>query len=384
MVLAFVPVRIGSKSIPKKNIKLLNGHPLLYWSLRALSQSMTVDKIVFAHDSEEILDAVSHMPLERIEAYSRDPVNATDEASTESVMLEYIEKKGINDDDIFVLAQATSPLTTDRDVDAVVRMILDKGYDSALSCVRFKRFLWGRDGQSLNYDYLHRPRRQEFDGCMMENGALYASRVSIIRSIKCRIGGSIAIHEMNEDSATEIDEPSDWDIVDTILRRRLPQVSFFFSDVDGVLTDGGMYYGDDGRELKKYNTRDGMGFQILKSLGVKTGIITSESNKIVLNRADKLKVDFLFQGVKDKVTVMRDFLKSNGASFSDLAYIGDDINDKSLLAHAGISACPSDAVPEVMNFVRFKMTHAGGDGAVREFIEILLNGRYIKSVKENL
>jgi N-acylneuraminate cytidylyltransferase len=206
---------------------------------------MTVDKIVFAHDSEEFVDAVSRMPLERIEAYSRDPVNATDDASTESVMLEYIEKNRLKDDDIFILAQATSPLTSDRDVDAVVRMILDKGYDSALSCVRLKRFLWSLDGRSLNYDYKHRPRRQEFDGCMMENGALYASRVSIIRALKCRIGGSIAIYEMKEDTATEIDEPSDWAIVSSILRRRLPRVSFFFSDVDGVLTDGGMYYGND-------------------------------------------------------------------------------------------------------------------------------------------
>jgi YrbI family 3-deoxy-D-manno-octulosonate 8-phosphate phosphatase len=94
-----------------------------------------------------------------------------------------------------------------------------------------------------------------------------------------------------------------------------------------------------------------------------------------LKRAEKLNVDFLFQGVKDKVGVMRDFLKSNGASFSDLAYIGDDINDKGLLAHAGISACPADAAQEVINFARFRMAHAGGEGAVREFIEILLKRR---------
>ena len=150
------------------------------------------------------------------------------------------------------------------------------------------------------------------------------------------------------------------------------QIKLFLSDVDGVLTDGGMYYAENGDELKKFNTRDGMGFQILREAGIKTGIITSETTKIVERRAAKLQIDYLSQGKKNggKLAAALEICDKEGISLNDVAYIGDDINCFELLSKVGYAACPSDAVRRIKNIPGILiLSKKGGDGAVREFVE---------------
>ena len=152
-------------------------------------------------------------------------------------------------------------------------------------------------------------------------------------------------------------------------------VKLFLTDVDGCLTDGGMYYSENGDELKKFNTRDGMGFQLLREAGIKTGIITSENTQIVANRAKKLKVDYLFQGKRNggKLAVAMDICKDMGITLDEVAYIGDDINCIELLSQVGMAACPVDACLGVKNVPNIKVMHKkGGDGCVREFIDMLV------------
>ena len=155
--------------------------------------------------------------------------------------------------------------------------------------------------------------------------------------------------------------------------KKLPVL--FLSDVDGTLTDGGMYYGPEGEVLKKFNTRDGMGFQLLRERGVKTGLVTSEDNPIVTARGRKLKVDHIIQGRSfgGKVEAVREICRMEGISLSDVAYIGDDINCIELLKEAGIAACPSDADPLVKNvpFI-YVSPFKGGQGCVRDFIRKIL------------
>lgn len=383
-VIAFIPVRGGSKSIPLKNIKLFCGKPLVCWNIEALEACPQVDEVIVATDSDDIWKTVESRKYSKTKLYRRSAENACDTASTESVMLEYIKYANLPEEDIFMLVQATSPLTETVHFTEALQMYSNYEYDSILTCVRNYRFFWNEDGTSKNYDYMNRPRRQNFSGMLMENGAFYINTVKNILSNGNRLSGKIGIYEMPEYTATEIDEPDDWTILESLMQRHVlskqkseqKHIKLFLCDVDGTLTDGGMYYSETGDELKKFNTRDGMGFQLLREAGIKTGIITSENTKIVENRAKKLKIDFLCQGKCDggKVAAARKICDELGISLDEVAYIGDDINCFDLLSSVGIAACPADALPIIKTIPGIQtMTFKGGEGCVREFIQLLLN-----------
>lgn len=384
MVIAFIPVRGGSKSIPLKNIKPFCGKPLVCWNIEALEQcKKEVDEIIVATDSDKIEETVVSQAYKKTKVYHRSAENACDTASTESVMLEYIRYTQLNEDDIFMLVQATSPLTETLHFTEALDMYSKGEYDSILTCVRNYRFFWNEDGTSMNYDYENRPRRQNFSGMLMENGAFYINKVGNILESGNRLSGHIGIYEMPEYTATEIDEPDDWIVLENLMRKYVlskrkearKSIKLFLCDVGGTLTDGGMYYSENGDESKKFNTRDGMGFQLLREAGIKTGIITSEDTKIVENRAKKLKVDFLYQGKRNggKLAVAKEVCTQLSITLDEVAYIGDDINCIELLEAVGIKACPADACESVkdMSCIRV-MKNKGGKGCVREFIEEIL------------
>lgn len=152
-------------------------------------------------------------------------------------------------------------------------------------------------------------------------------------------------------------------------------IKLFLADVDGVLTDGGMYYSENGDELKKFNTRDGMAFELLRNAGIKTGIITTEETSIVERRAQKLKVDYLYQSKRDggKLTAALEICEKENISLNEVAYIGDDINCIELLSAVGIAACPSDAMDAVKKIKNINvLTYKGGEGVVREYVEKII------------
>lgn len=217
--IAFIPVRGGSKSIPLKNIKILSGKPLVYWTTKAANDAKCIDKVIVATDSIEIKKTVEEFNLEKVEIYNRDEENAQDTSSTESVMLEYIKNTDLQPNDKFFLVQATSPLLKTEHIDEMYQKYLNDNADSGLSCVRTKRFFWSEDGKALNYDYTNRPRRQDFNGLMMENGACYINSVENIQRDKNRLSGKISIYEMPEYTSFEIDEPDDFLIIEKLMER---------------------------------------------------------------------------------------------------------------------------------------------------------------------
>ena len=156
------------------------------------------------------------------------------------------------------------------------------------------------------------------------------------------------------------------------------------TDIDGVWTDGGMFYDQTGNELKKFNTGDSAGVLFLRQLGIPVGIITGEDTKIVARRAEKLKIDILYQGISNKVAVADEICEKYGITYADIAYIGDDLGDMKLLEKVGISAAPSNAPLYVQSIVNFTTKKAGGEGAFREFIETILeaNGVLAKVVED--
>ena len=154
------------------------------------------------------------------------------------------------------------------------------------------------------------------------------------------------------------------------------EIKLFLTDVDGVLTDAGMYYSENGDELKKFNTHDGMGLQLIRQKGIKTGIITSENTMMVERRFNKLKLDYLYQGKREggKLASVVEICEKEGITLNEVAYIGDDINCLELLSNVGLAACPAnalDAVKQIPGIVR--MNKKGGEGCVREFIEMIIS-----------
>ena len=153
----------------------------------------------------------------------------------------------------------------------------------------------------------------------------------------------------------------------------MTDIKLFATDVDGTMTDGCMYYAENGIELKKFNFRDGMGFKLLRDAGIKTAIITSEDTPIVKKRADKLKVDYLSMGTWEKLDFVENICKELNISLNEVAYIGDDINDIELLNAVGLKACPNNSVKKVKEIENIKvLSSKGGDGAIREFIELII------------
>jgi len=146
-----------------------------------------------------------------------------------------------------------------------------------------------------------------------------------------------------------------------------------FTDIDGVWTDGGMYYDQFGNEWKKFNTYDSAGVLFCHQNNIPIAIITGEKNEIINRRSKKLNVDFLFMGVKDKLKVASDLCKQLKINLNETAFIGDDINDIKLLKAVGISAAPSSAPLYIQNIVTWKLNKKGGEGVFREFIERLVN-----------
>ena len=157
-----------------------------------------------------------------------------------------------------------------------------------------------------------------------------------------------------------------------ITLKLLQDLKIVLTDCDGVLTDGGMYYFDNGVEGKKFNTKDGMAIRILRENGIKTGIITGETTNIVANRAKKLQVEYLYMGAINKNQILMEICKKEKITPKNVAYIGDDINDLETLKRVGFSACPNDAQKEIKEVCSYVSSKNSGQGVVRDVLESYL------------
>lgn len=388
MNVAFIPVRGGSKSIPLKNIKLICGRPLVYWTIKAACGCKYIDRVYVSTDSNKIKETVESFKsgmktdlFAKAEVIERSAESASDTASTEFAMLEFANNYEFEN---VVLIQATSPLLQSEDLDRGFDAFNEDKTDSVISVVSQKRFHWGCDEGGFvhptNYDVFHRPRRQEFDEYLVENGAFYITSKANLIKFQNRVSGNIKAVEMNEDTFFEIDEPDDWVIIESLMKkngiavpREMPEIKMFLTDCDGCLTDGGMYYSEHGDELKKFNARDGMGFALLRERGIITGIVTSENVDLNRRRAEKLNLDFLEAGCKDKVAAVKYICQKCGLDLAKVAYIGDDINDLEVIKMVGFGCCPADAIPQVKEVADFITKAKGGEGVIREVGDKILN-----------
>ena len=158
-----------------------------------------------------------------------------------------------------------------------------------------------------------------------------------------------------------------------ILKKKCMDVKVVITDVDGVLTDGGMYYSTNGEMLKKFNTRDGMGVEILRNNKIPVIIMTRENSKIVISRAKKLLIDDVNVGIKKKEMLLSKICKKYQINKENVAYIGDDINDLEILKQVGFSASPSDGITIVKKESDYLCKSKGGEGVLREVADLIIS-----------
>lgn len=156
------------------------------------------------------------------------------------------------------------------------------------------------------------------------------------------------------------------------LKKKATAIRYFFSDVDGTLTDGNTYYSPSGELLKSFSHVDGTGFLLLRKAGIIPGFITGENNEIIVRRAEKLKLEYCFLGVEDKLALMNDFCLQHQTTLSAIAYIGDDLNDLALIKAVGLSFAVGNARAVVKEAVDIVCNEVGGKGGFREAVENLL------------
>lgn len=376
--IGFIPLRKGSKGITNKNKRKMVGRPLFTWVLGEAIFS-ELDEIYVYTDDDDIISFVQkeYHWTKKVKTLKRSKESATDTASTEKAILEFCDKLKYNFD-IFCLLQATSPFTQSEDINNCIE-ILNSNYDSALTVVKTHRFIWDKDGTPINYELSKRPRRQDFDGLLIENGAVYITTLNALQKSKNRVGGKIAVVEMSQEALYEIDTEQDWIIAEELLMNRQKnqkqssKIEHLVLDVDGVFTDGSIMYDQSGEHSKRFDMRDGMGLEILREHNVEVIVMTSEDSEIVANRMKKLKIDDVFLGVKDKFSLLRHIAKQRSLNMSNIAYMGDDVNDLANLCSVGWSFAPHNATAIAKLHVDMVVPKDSANGAIRAVCEFILN-----------
>lgn len=377
--IGFIPLRKNSKGIKNKNKKKMVGRPLFTWVLGEAIFS-DLDLVYVYTDDEWIYNFVNreYHWTNKVKALMRSDESAKDTSSTETAILEFCDKIEYKFE-VFCLLQATSPFTTRNDINNCLNKIEETDCDSALTVVNTHRFTWYKDGTPKNYDIFKRPRRQDFEGLLIENGAVYATTKQSLNQTKNRLGDNIEVVEMPQDSLFEIDDESDWIVVEQLLINRQKKlkkgekITHLVLDVDGVFTDGSVFYSKDGELTKKFDMRDGMGLEILRENNVEVMVMTSEQSEIVAQRMKKLQIKDVFLGVKDKYSLLNNIIKERSLKMGNLAYIGDDVNDLANICSVGWSLTPNNATQIVKQHADIIISKNSGKGAIRAACEFIMN-----------
>ena len=356
--LAIIPARGGSKGIPRKNLKLLAGKPLLAHSILHAKQTPSITRIVVSTDDDEIAAVAREWGAEVV---PRPPEISGDKASSESALLhtlDWLLSTENYEPDLVVFLQATSPCRRPGEIQPAIDLLLRDGADSLLSVGPVHGFVWRveKDGstRSFSYDHLHRPRRQDAPEDLIENGSFYIFKPWVLRKYNNRLGGKITLYRMSVLDSFQIDELGDFELLEALMAYRnrttgpqdqgtgqgesrkqkaeiqdqgttdprdhaqraeggnlKPEVSGQWSrikllvlDFDGVLTDNRVLVNEDGREAVFCSREDGLGLEMLKKIGLTIIVISKEKNPVVAARCRKLGIQCV-QGCDNKLEALK-------------------------------------------------------------------------------
>ncbi|MGJ8642786.1 MAG: cytidylyltransferase domain-containing protein [Luteolibacter sp.] len=386
--ICIIPARGGSKGHPRKNVLPLCGRPLIAWNILAALEACGEGNVYVSTDDAEIA-AIGEKYGARI--VWRPAELSVDQASSESALIHALEKitnerSGLPE--FFLFMQCTSPLTAAKDLSAVCNALQSGGADSVFSATSSHRFLWKRDPENsatgINHDSTVRLRRQDMDPEYAENGAIYGMRTQGFLDSKHRFFGKTLIHVMPEQRSWEIDSPTDFKIAEVLLREQLKlklthllptTISAVVFDFDGVMTDNRVHTGQDGGETVACDRSDGLGLAALRKAGIRLQVLSTEVNSVVSARCNKLNIPCI-HGVEDKASRLKQWLADEKIDSANVIYVGNDRNDSGCLELVGCPVVVADAYPEAMQRALIVLERKGGQGAVRELCDMILDAKF--------
>ncbi|XP_028810927.1 N-acylneuraminate cytidylyltransferase A [Denticeps clupeoides] len=380
-IAALILARGGSKGIPLKNIKMLAGVPLLGWVLRAAVDAEVFDSIWVSTDNDEI-EKVARAWGARV--HRRTPEVSKDSSSSLDTIQEFASKNP--EVDLICNIQATSPCLHPHHLKQAVSMMTEEGCDSVFSVVRRHHFRWlevkkgdGKSTKPLNLEPSRRPRRQDWDGELCENGSFYFATRELVEKGLLQ-GGKVAYYEMPAEYSVDIDIDIDWPVAEQRVLRYgyfgmdKPEVArMMLCNLSGCLTDGQMYMSAQGLEMISVNTRDWMGIRILKREDMAVVVISSPDDPVPKALEEKFRqagCEIIHS--ENKLEDVERLMKEKGLDWKEVAYMGNDESDVECLNLAGLSAVPQDAPVVALNATKYVCHCAAGRGAVREFAEHIL------------
>jgi YrbI family 3-deoxy-D-manno-octulosonate 8-phosphate phosphatase len=399
-ILAVIPARGGSKGIPRKNIKKFAGYPLIAYSIQAALNSNYVTRTIVSTDDPEIAEIArsfgAEIPFLRPEEFAQDAT--LDFPVFENLLAMLFEKENYVPDFVIQL-RPTSPIRPINLVDEAIDIILG---DSAIDSVRgvvpsgqnpYKMWkinpenglmtgLLSVDGNPEPYN----SARQALPDTYWQTGHIDVIRTNVITQQKSMSGKRIKPIHINPDFTVDIDKPSDWKRAEWLVwnggldmvvpgnnRRQLPEkIELVVFDFDGVMTDDKVFVNQDGVEMVAANRRDGMGVSLMHKAGIKMIVMSSEKNLVVRERCKKLNLPVI-QAIEEKSSILQKYLTENNIDNNNVIYIGNDVNDLPCFPIVGCALVPSDAHPSALLQADMVLQHTGGQGAVREICDLILN-----------
>ncbi|XP_076027731.1 N-acylneuraminate cytidylyltransferase A [Genypterus blacodes] len=383
-VAALILARGGSKGISLKNIKMLAGVPLIGWVLRAALDSEVFDSVWVSTDHAEIAKVAEAWGAK---VHHRSPEVSRDSSSSLETIQEFLR---LNPEvDVLCHIQATSPCLHPFHVKEALDLIMQKGYDSVFAVVRRHQFRWqevklGTDQMTkpLNFVPANRPRRQDWDGELCENGSLYFTNAPLIMNKGLLQGGKMTYYEMLPEYSVDIDVDIDWPVAEQrVLRygyfgRVTPEVvKLMLCKVSGCLTDGRIFTSASGEEMISVSTRDTGGIRNLQKEGVEVVLLTTTEDPVSEALSKKLAQQ---TGCKVKrvgvepLNDVKEMVEERKLEWKDVAFMGNDEQDVMCLNLSGLSAVPKCSPVVAGNAAKYICNNVGGKGAVREFSEHIL------------
>jgi N-acylneuraminate cytidylyltransferase len=396
-VLALIPARGGSKSIPGKNIRLFAGHPLLAYSVAAARQATRVTRVIVSTDDEQIAavarDYGAETPFLRPGELARD--ETPDLPVFEHALAWLSAEEGFRPD-VVVQLRPTSPVRPPDCVDqAVSTLLAHPKADSVRGVVPagqnpYKMWRIAHDGQMHpllegEFDEAYNMPRQQLPATYWQTGHIDAIRTRTILEKRSMSGATILPLLLDPRYTVDIDNPRDWERAEWLVlhgslevvtpghrRRALPeQVGLLVLDFDGVMTDNRVWVDGQGRESVAAHRGDGWGLARLREAGVEVVVLSTETDPVVAARCGKLGLPVL-QGLADKGAALQDLLRDREMEPGRVVYLGNDVNDLPCFPLVGCAVVVADAHPAATAQADLVLGRAGGQGAVRELCDLLL------------
>ena len=351
------------ESNPQNRKKCL-GRPLFCWVLTQAIFSK-LDKIAIATDSDWVITFIKthYTWTDKIDFVSL-PQN-TNNADYRETALHFLKHTQTPYTTLSLLF-AANPFVQSGDINRCVEAINDN-QSTSKTVVNLNRKIYDSESSMLTND----------DDLFVENSGVISTNISSFLAEK-DFDNNCALITMPKESLNANDENLNWSLVEQqlaqslISQKQCKRINYVVLDVDGVFTDGGIYYDSDGEMAKRFDMRDGMGLEILREHDVDVIIMTSENSELVKKRMQKLKINYVFLGAKDKYSLLEHFIRKNNLDRSEIAYVGDDVNDLANLCSVGWSFAPKNATNNVLPLVDVVLSKPSGNGAIREVCEFVL------------